>query len=318
MFESETQHRACGVMTADKQYIGFGPSSDERMSEVILTAGSLGTPAILQRSGIGPKKLLDSLDIPVIVANDEVGHGVDHMEVPVMYEWLNQWNESDGKPPRGGPMAWPLAMFFDISDEKEKGKKRNIMVHFGISPPPYGGNEVTGTPNCRNPDPSYGYRCYIPSVNPREPIRIVHAECKDDFKTLAKGTHKMIEVFEVMKNKGLVGNRVQPPLSLDIHNEKELDGWIRNHLGTAYHWMSTCRAGKDGTTVADENFRVRGVANLRVGSGAALPEIPDANPHLTIAAYSMALAQKVYLSSRTQINEFNDLHRETISAQEKE
>lgn len=51
---------------------------------------------------------LEKFNIPVIVDNEDVGHGVDHVEVPVQYSWLNEWNEKDGKPPRGGPMSWPL------------------------------------------------------------------------------------------------------------------------------------------------------------------------------------------------------------------
>jgi hypothetical protein len=53
--------------------------------------------------------------------------------------------------------------------------------------------------------------------------------------------------------------------------------------------MSTCRVGP----VADEHFRLRGVKGIRIGSGAVLPEIPEANPHLTISAFSVALAYSV-------------------------
>lgn len=81
----------------------------------------------------------------MIVDNPEVGHGVDHMEVPVMYEWLEDWNEPDGTLPRGGPMAWPLVLFMKDADTLNE----RVMAHFGISPPPYGGKEVTATPNCK-------------------------------------------------------------------------------------------------------------------------------------------------------------------------
>ena len=57
-----------------------------------------------------------------------------------------------------------------------------------------------------------------------------------------------------------------------------------------YHWMSTRKV----PDVVDEEFRVRQVKNLRVGSVAVLPEIPEANPHMTITAFSIALAHQIY------------------------
>ena len=263
-------------------------------TEIIITAGSLGTPGILQRSGIGPRAVLEPLGVKVLVPNDEVGHGVDHAEVPVMYSWLDKWKELDGQLPRGGPMAWPLALFF------ENGTT-NIMAHFGISPPPYGGNEVTGTPNCSNPDPKDGFYAQIVSKNPLDPVRVVHKDSPHDFAVLASGVRKMVAAFEVLREHGIVGDRVSPPKLLDINSDEHLDLWCRTHLGTAYHWMSTTRATKDGTGVVDENFKVRGVHGLRVGSGAVLPEITEANPHLTIAAFSTALAWTIVSQTQSEL-----------------
>ena len=270
------------VVSSNDEYIDL-----KKGGEVIITAGSLGTPAILQRSGIGPKALLNDLKICPIVINDEIGHGVDHAEVPVSYEWLDKWKETDGKMPRGGPMAWPLAIFFDDKDGK------SIMAHFGISPPPYEhGKEVTGTPNCSSPDHSKGFFAQISSPNPKDPLKIRHVYCEEDFAQISRGVKKMINTFEVLKKEGIVGNRVHPSSKINIDDDKQLNKWISQNLGTAYHWMSTCKAGKN-SIVVDEKFKLRGITGLRIGSGAVLPEIPEANPHLTISAFSVALAHSI-------------------------
>lgn len=112
----------------------------------------------------------------------------------------------------------------------------------------------------------------------------------------------MVSMFDTLKSAStpMVGNRIEPPLELDLNNESALNEWIGLHLGTAYHWMSTCKSGLNGS-VADENFCVRGVSGLRVGSGAALPEIPEANPHLTITAFGLALSHAILKDQLTDL-----------------
>jgi choline dehydrogenase-like flavoprotein len=273
----DANKRAIGI-SGGKTPIRLDISDDA--SEVIVTAGSLGTPAILQRSGIGPRFVCDRLGITPIVINEEVGHGVDHTEIAVTYEWLPQWTEQNGKTPRGGPMAWPIVMFIDDG----------VMAHFGISPPPYGGNEVTATPNCMRPDPTAGFRAVIQSTDPLVPIQVIHADPIRDMKTLIRGVKKTVSVMDVLQANNIVGKRISPA-ALD---DKSIEQYIRSNANTAFHWMSTCKAGVDAsTTVADEKFRVRGVKGLRIGSGAVLPEITEANPHLTISAFSIALAYAI-------------------------
>jgi choline dehydrogenase-like flavoprotein len=65
---------AVGVETADrKQYFG---------REIIATAGSYRTPQLLMLSGIGPREILSSLDIPVLLENPEVGRNLyDHLQL---------------------------------------------------------------------------------------------------------------------------------------------------------------------------------------------------------------------------------------------
>jgi choline dehydrogenase-like flavoprotein len=261
---------------------------------VVITAGAIGTPAILQRSGIGPIKVLEELGIPVVVANDEVGHGVDHMEVPVVYKWNNKYRQPPhNELPRGGPMGWPVALFPMLDQDSTF-----FMAHLGISPPPYGGGDVTATPNCPNPDSKEGIRVFIRSLNPNEPTTIVHEECTKDFDFLHKALRKTITIFDVLQQSGVVGPRVEPPLSLDLNDKRAVKKWMSTHIATVYHWMSTCKAGIDPkTTVANEKFLVRRgsgvISNLWIGSGAVLPEITEANPHITISAFSIALAHEI-------------------------
>lgn len=265
-----------------------------KTGEVVLAVGSLGVPAILQRSGIGPSKHLEKLGIKTIVANDEVGHGVDHIETAVSYELPQKWMTENGKPPYGGPMDWPLLLFQDL--DAEDNSDVFSMCHFGISPPPYLRSDVLAAVNVTQPDDTEGFRVLIKSKDPSEQAQVVHSSHDNDFKIMSKGVEKTIQLFEVLKKHSVVGERVLPPENIDL-NSKAFDEWIRGNTGTVYHWMSTCKSGVNGS-VADNNFRVRNgedfVKNLRVGSGASLPQISEANPHMTISIFSAILAHKLF------------------------
>lgn len=287
---------ACGSLKATGVIIRTADGQSElinitKTGEIILASGALGTPAILQRSGIGPRDHLLGMGIHPIVCNDEVGHGVDHMEVPVSYKWLSHFGDINGGVPRGGPMGWPIILFAKNEDD------RVFMAHFGISPPPYGGGNVTATPNCTTPDPKEGFRVYLKSTDPSVPASLVHEPCESDLEQIEKGVQRTISLFETLRTHGIVGDRMEPPP--EINGREAMREWMKTNIGTVYHWMSTCKANISPNSVADNNFIVRDgetrvIKNLRIGSGASLPEIPEANPHLTISAFSIALSHKVF------------------------
>jgi hypothetical protein len=70
---------------------------------IAIASGSVGTAAVIQRSVIGPPGILSAANVPVLVPNEEVGHGVDHLEISVQYAW----KEANGPLPNGGAMGWP-------------------------------------------------------------------------------------------------------------------------------------------------------------------------------------------------------------------
>ncbi len=141
----------------------------------------------------------------------------------------------------------------------------------------------------------------IASQDPRASSRVVHRDLNADLKVLVEGVQQMVGLFEVLRKYGVVGERLDPPPEIDLRNEAQVIEWIltSGNLNTVFHWALTCRAGLNAL-VADEQFRVRApdaeegvVHNLRVGSAAALTEISESNPHLTISAFSAALAESL-------------------------
>ena len=167
----------------------------------------------------------------------------------------------------------------------------------------------------------------------------MHSEQVADLRAIAQGVFSAVRMFEQLQKHGLVGSQLEPPFPVTPANKDLLVEWIRDNHWTVFHWACTCKAGIRGD-VADEKFRVRSVVSpsssvqpaktgtpsaaahilsagsspsttapgesagvirgLRVGSAASLPDMPDANPHLTVTAFAVALAEELLLSLHAQ------------------
>jgi choline dehydrogenase-like flavoprotein len=243
--------------------------------EAIVAAGSLHTPAILQRSGIGPADLLKKHGITPLVDNPEVGHGVDHNEIAVIYDWLDKWNNPlTGDAPRGGVMGWPLVLFASLVDNEDQliethlqsGSSRQhhphhhhhhhvddipiTQAHFGagFAEPYTSGLAVVASPNCvlphRGPNGHGGFRVQIGSRDPSLPALVIAGDESSDYMNLVRGLRRIVQIFERLRAAGVVGDRIEPPKDLDLNDTEKVIGYIKARHGTAYHWMSTCQAGQ--------------------------------------------------------------------------
>ena len=285
------------------------------LGEVALTGGSIGNTAILHRSGLGPSKLLESLGIPIIVANDEIGHGVDHEEIAVMYEWNEKFNTISGKLPKGGVMGWPLVMFSKFIPENDnlfgaeysnhrKSHSQFFEAHLGAGyAEPYTSfPSFVVTPSCIRPSmgPEGGFRVQIKNKDPFSSCIVLQGDHSHDIETMAQGVLSVTKLMRPLIDANIIGRQLQPPFEIKAENKHDLLEWIKSNHFTVYHWACTCQSGINGR-VADEQFRVRRnknevIHNLRVGSAASLPELSEANPHLTVAAFAVALADAMALS----------------------
>ena len=286
----------------EKYQISLDPTG-----HITIAAGALGTPAILQRSGVGDPEVLKKVNIEPIIPSKEVGHGVDHEEIAVIYDLPK--SKTSTKIPNCGVIGWPVVIFRQL----EK-LERLMQAHFSISGPPYtDGAAVVGTPNNTQPDLSAGYRVEIQSSQCSKPLLLKYEESEKDKAVFLAGVREMISLFDVLKQSNLVGERIAPKKStlkekgVDLLNDEELWNWISENKGTAYHWLCTCKAGVAGLvesgSVADETFRLRNgtdspetIHNVFLTSGAALPFPPMANPHVTIHAFAIAQAHKAFQS----------------------
>ncbi|MEY4984505.1 MAG: hypothetical protein RIR62_2771 [Pseudomonadota bacterium] len=292
-------------------------------AEVILSGGAINSPQLLQLSGIGPAALLQSLGIPVVVDNPNVGaHLSDHqginytwaMKVPTYNDELRPWW---GKLVAG--MKWalggtgPLAKsinhgggFFRTSPDLDRPNMQLYMQAFStlipkagerplLTPDPWSGMSL-GLSNCR-PTSRGSIRLRVPDPL-AHPVITANAFSTD---------HDVAEMLAAVKF--LRHLAAQPPLARLIDKElrpgpevvtdEEIIADFRLRSGTVYHPSCTCRMGTDAaTSVLDPACRVRGVAGLRVIDASSFPNLIAGNTNAPAIVTGWLGAARVLADAR--------------------
>ncbi len=287
-----------GKQVTGVRYQRGGEVSDvSARREVILSAGSIGSPAILQRSGIGPSQVLGDAGVPVQHDLPGVGENLqDHLEVYFQYRckepltvnghlgWLAklrigvQWVltktglgatnhfESCGFIRSRAGLASPDIQYHFLPaairyDGKAAFEGHGFQVHVGPNKPESRGTVRISGPNAED-EPQILFN-YLATEQDRE-----------DWRTCLKLTR---EILQQPALDGYRGDEIQP--GVDLSDDEDTDRWVRANVETAYHPSCSCKMGAsdDAMAVVDPECRVRGLNGLRVVDSSIFPTIPNGN-----------------------------------------
>jgi choline dehydrogenase-like flavoprotein len=233
-----------------------------RADEVVLSAGAVGSPHLLLRSGIGPAAGLRAAGIDVVA--DVGGVGRDATDHPLVYV---TWRPA--RPVPLPPAALPLHGALHTDDLE-------LLPWLA----PFG--RVMGTdPDDRDLSVGVGLmredsRGRLRLGPDRAPlIEYRYLTEQSDLRRLRDGVRLAAELLHAPSLAEL-GARTDPHDSV-LDDDAALDGWIRDRLTTAVHLSGTARMG----AVVDAELRVRGVAGLRVVDTSVLPTAPSRGPAAT-------------------------------------
>jgi choline dehydrogenase len=285
-------------------------------AEVLVAAGAVNSPQLLQLSGIGPAALLQDLGIATVYANPAVGGGLqDHLGVdylfratePTLNDVLGSWSGrlSAGFSfllSRSGPLSLSVNQMGGLVPASRNAP--NPMVQLYFNPLSYSTKYVGRRPLLR-PDPHPGFilgfnpcrpkstgRIDIRSADPAAPPRIVPNYLSDsqdiaDVITCARLIGRLLETRAL---RGLIAG----PLRFDVTkaDEAAIVADFKARCSTVYHPCGTCRmAPEDLGGVVDGECRVYGVQGLRVIDASIFPNITSANTNApTIMAAHRAAA----------------------------
>ena len=265
--------------------------------ELILSAGSIGSPHLLQLSGIGPAATLENAGVEILHDLPGVGENLqDHLEVYFQYEckqpislngkldlfnkclisleWLlfksglgstNHFEAGAFIRSKAG-QKWPDIQFHFLPaamsyDGKISIKGHGYQVHVGPNKPL-----------------SRGY-VRVRSADPFEQpeIRFNYLQHKEDVENWRRVIRLTREIMEQPALEQYRGQEIQP--GNRVQSDTEIDAWVKQNAESAYHPSCTCKMGgnDDPMAVLDPQCRVRGLQSLRVVDSSIFTTITNGN-----------------------------------------
>ena len=297
--------RAVGVEVLPIQ--GGAPMQVRARREVVLAAGAVGTPQILQLSGIGPGALLNEFGIPVQHELPGVGENLqDHLQIRAVFEvqgvkTLNTIaNSLLGKAgialeyalKRSGPMSMAPSQLGAFTRSSPGLTWPNVEYHVqplsldAFGEPLHRFNAFTASVCTLNPTARGHVR--IRSARPQDAPRILanYLSTSEDRQVAADSLRLTRRIAAMPALAKYQPREVKP--GVQYQSDADLARLAGDIGTTIFHPVGTCRMGADGDPLAvvDARLRVRGVPGLRIADASVMPTITSGNtnsPTLMIA-----------------------------------
>jgi choline dehydrogenase len=286
--------------------IGGKTSVFSAQKEVILSAGAIGSPQLLQVSGIGPRKTLEAAGIDVLEDLPGVGENLqDHLEFNFQYRCkqpisLNSELGLFKKALIGA--RWLLfktglgrtnhfeACAFIRSNAGVQSP--DIQYHFLPGAITYDGSVAVKGHGFQvhvghNKPTSRGHvRALSGDISQHPEILFNYLDTEVDRQGFRDCVHLTREIMRQPAMDAFRGEVIQP--TPEVQTDDQIDAFVRASVDSAYHPCGTCKIGVDAMAVVDADLRVRGIDNLRVIDASVFPTIPNGN----LNAPTMMLAER--------------------------
>jgi choline dehydrogenase len=300
--EGNDRARAVGV-----EFRQNGKTRIANGREIILSGGAFNSPQLLQLSGVGPARHLESLGVPLVLNAPSVGEALqDHFYVRTYWRCTKPITLNDDMASwwrqlgiglryvlqRRGPLtvsAGYAAAFVRTRPELVRPDAQFYFINFSAAKrrgvlDPYSGftcsvsqlqTESRGWVRIRSADPE---------IAPA--IQYNYLATESDRQMMVNGLKLLRRLVNTAPFSDYVAEEIRP--GPRIQSDEDWLEFCREAGDTVYHPTSTCRMGTDAASVVDERLRVRGLAGLRVIDASVMPSVPSGN----INAAVIAVAEK--------------------------
>ncbi len=286
-----------GARAVGARYRQHGVEHEARAArEVLLAAGALQSPQLLQLSGIGRASFLQSHGISVVRDLPGVGENLqDHLQARVMFKVKRPITINDDLRSirrririgwqwlahRSGPLAIGINYGGMFVRTRPEAPTPDLQFHFaalsaemaGAKTHPWSGCTFSvcqlrptsrGTVMIKSPDP------FAPPA-----MRPNYLSTEFDCRSVVEGVKVARRLARTRALSGLIGDEYRP--GDGAKSDEEILEFVRSYGATIFHPVGTCRMGADPQAVVDTRLKVHGVAGLRVVDAAIMPTLVSGN-----------------------------------------
>jgi choline dehydrogenase len=305
--------RAVGVA-----YTQGGVAKEARCDrEVILAAGAVKSPHILELSGIGQPELLGSLGLPVLHALPGVGENYRDHYAPRM-NWRVKLPVTLNERSRGlalarevvryytqrrGILTFTAGIAYGFVKTQADMEEPDVQFHFA--------HASYGNAQTRDLEREPGMTLTVYQCRP-ESKGSIHAKTSDPNAAPAIRPNYLAEPMDrrVLVDGMKIGRRIINNAVLDKYRAYEMnpgekvqtdDEWLefaRANGQTTYHVIGTCKMGQDPLAVVDDQLRVRGIAGLRVVDASIMPTVTSGNTNAAVIMIAEKGADMIKAATR--------------------
>ncbi|HJQ62690.1 MAG TPA: choline dehydrogenase [Burkholderiales bacterium] len=289
--------RATGV-----RYLQHGVAKEaDAGREVILAAGALQSPQLLQVSGVGRAAFLREMGIPVVRDLPGVGENLqDHLQLRLMYKVRKPITTNDelrsviGKLRIGlrwlifrtGPLAIGINQGGLFTRVLPESKTPDIQFHFATLSADIAGGKPHAWPGCTfsvcQLRPESRGTVMIKSPDPLQPpaMRPNYLASETDCRCAVEAVKFARRLAAAPALGEYIAEEYRPGTA--AATDRELLDFARSYGATIFHPSGTCRMGADPMAVVDERLRVHGLAGLRVVDCSVMPTLTSGNTHAPV------------------------------------
>ncbi len=266
-------------------------------TEVILTAGAIGSPKLMMLSGVGPAGHLRKQGIEVVQDLPGVGENLnDHFGIDIVAE-LNDHHSLDkyNKPHwalwagiqyvlfRSGPLTSNVVEGGGFWYIEKDSSVPDLQFHFIA-----GAGAEEGVPSVPKGTSGITMNSYTLRPKARGTVRLRSGDARDDplidpnflghpddLKISTEGVKFSVDIFSQPGLQKYI-RKIRFP-DQTVKSQKEFEDYARQYGRTSYHPTCTCKMGIDGMAVVDPQLRVRGTENLRICDSSVMPSLIGSN-----------------------------------------
>jgi choline dehydrogenase len=275
--------------------------------EIVVCAGAINTPQLLQLSGVGPGRTLQEMGIPVVADRPAVGaHLQDHLcidylyrsRVPSLNEALRPWR---GRlragvrylATRRGPLAMSVNQAGGFVRSRAGLDRPNLQLYFSplsytraqpgqrrlLAPDPFPGFLLSAQPcrptsrgriRLRSPDP-----LAAPAIEPNS------LSAQHDLDELVEGALFLRRLAAAPSLAQVIAQELSPGPAVTSRDDVIAD--IRARASSVFHPVGTCRMGPDARdAVVDARLRAHGLPGLRIVDASVFPTLTSGNTNTPV------------------------------------